>query len=260
MIENQRQRVLAAFGRAADTYDGSAQLQRRVATKVGRLAHEAVVRATRVLEIGCGTGFLSEIVAHTNPDADFLFTDISPLMVEACRQRLSTQGVQASYLVMDGEFFSQDPLLQEGFDAIVSSMAFQWFEDFPAALSRLVSLLRPGGRLVFSTLGSGSFREWYSVLSSLDLPWKGRHYPDLTVLAEGAAQLVSHAHFFGDSMPVACERGLYFLRELKAIGAHVGLGQQEVLTATQLRRAIREFDTRASGCVTYHILFGDMEK
>src|SRR3546814_14322438 len=60
---------------------------------------------------------------------------------------------------MDGEA----PIFEgEWFDLILSSLAFQWFDDLGGAVGRLAGLLRPGGSLIFSTLGRGSFARWRS--------------------------------------------------------------------------------------------------
>jgi malonyl-CoA O-methyltransferase len=45
----------------------------------------------RVLEIGCGTGFLSEALLARLPAASLTATDIAPAMLERARQRLGAR-------------------------------------------------------------------------------------------------------------------------------------------------------------------------
>ena len=147
--------IAATFSAAADTYDFSADAQRQVAAMLAaRVGGIGMPTAPHVLEIGCGTGFLTENLRSLLPGAQWLLTDISERMVARCRARF---GDNAAVMVMDGE----RPSLKAGsFDLICSSLAFQWFENLGDALARLRPLLAPGGHLMFATLAEDSFREW----------------------------------------------------------------------------------------------------
>ena len=158
--------VAAAFSAAAESYDAGADIQRLVADRLARRIKALTLPASaRILEIGCGTGFLSSELTGIEA-ADLVITDISGAMLARCRQRLGTQS--ARFLVMDGE--NPNPAAGSGFDLICSSLAFQWFDDLSVALTRLASLLAPGGYLAFATLGAESFKEWHNAHLALQLP------------------------------------------------------------------------------------------
>ena len=222
--------VAAAFSAAVDTYDRSADAQRRVAsTLAGRIGKLNLPQNPRVLEIGCGTGFLTENL----PSGRWLLTDISERMVARCHARFN----DATVMVMDGE----RPSLAPGtFDLICSSLAFQWFDDLEAALGRLSALLAPGGHLVFTTLANDSFREWREAYPL------ARTYPTVDTLRR-----------FGDVEEERFTReypdALAFLDHWRQIGADLPHAGQRPLSPGALRRALRPFETGIS--VTYHVAY-----
>src|SRR3546814_2238188 len=80
---------------------------------------------------------------------------------------------------MDGEW----PCFEgQWFDLIISSLAFQWFDNLTGALERLYALLRPGGSILFSTMAERSFAEWRAVHERFGLTAGTPHYPSLEVL------------------------------------------------------------------------------
>lgn len=256
MTSQRLQRVRNAFDRAAGTYDAHANVQRIAARRVADLALSACRReAPRVLEIGCGTGYVArEYLSARGTCSDYLCTDIAPAMVQACRERLAGMGLKASFSILDGE----NPNSDERFDLIVSSLAFQWFVDLKGAIGRLAACLNPGGVLVFSTLGRRTFSEWRSVLDALALPCGTPRYPesaDLLSAREGVLELSSE--LVSESFP----DGKSFLRSLKSIGAGVPEEGSAHLTAAELRLALRTLEEQFSARgepvrITYEVLYG----
>jgi SAM-dependent methyltransferase len=70
----------------------------------------------RVLELGCGDGYLGCLLAKCG--MDYRGVDIAPGMVEAARERARAQGVNAWFGVMD----IHDPSIEDSFDAIIALM------------------------------------------------------------------------------------------------------------------------------------------
>jgi ubiquinone/menaquinone biosynthesis C-methylase UbiE len=99
----------------------------------------ALSPGSAVLEVGCGTGQLTERLACSG----FRLTaiDIGPSMIAAARRRLA--GADVSFQVTSFE----DLAAADGsFDLIISSAAFHWI-DPEVAFSKSARLLRPGGWL-----------------------------------------------------------------------------------------------------------------
>lgn len=239
----RKRRVVRAFSRAASTYDRAAAVQRQVADTLCDFV-VAEPPGKRILEIGCGTGLLSERLLVRLPKREWILTDISPEMLARCRERIGERD-EVSYRVMDGE----RPTLGEGtVDAIVSSLAMQWFDDAEAALSRLRRCLAPGGRLVFSTVGEETFHEWRSALHRAGGPRRSSPFVS-------ARELARHATILGEArIPARFAGGGAFLRSLADLGATVPARGQEPLPPGLLRRAIASFE----GVATYHILYAEL--
>ena len=166
--------VARRFGDAAGRYERHAGLQREVAEELAaRIARLPLPDRPRILEIGCGTGFLAEALARRLGPAQWTLTDVSPAMLETARQRLALPGT-CRFLAMDGEH--PDAGLGE-FDLICSSMAVQWFGDLDAGLARLGGLLAEGGWMAVATLADGTFSEWRAVHANHGVDAAVRDYP-----------------------------------------------------------------------------------
>lgn len=253
MIEAWKSRVASAFGTAADDYDRIGRVQWAVAHELARrLALAPLPEKPRVLEIGCGTGFLTASLLPCLPGAHWLATDIAPEMVWACERRFAGRP-HFEARVMDGEA----PDLPPGsFDLVCSSMAAQWFTDLPAALAELWALVRPGGFLAVSTLGVETFAEWRAACAACDVAPATPEYPDAATYAGwlgDGAEVVETRHQAESSSSFT------FLQDLKALGAHVSRKGVTPTPPGTLRRVMRQAGMRGFAA-TYHVLHGIRRK
>ena len=241
-------RLLRAFDAAAASYDANAPIQRAVAGRLAeRIAGLALPARPRVLEIGCGTGFLSEALRRRLPAADWTLTDLSPAMLAACRAKLGDPA-DSTFLVVDGEHPAL--ALADSFDLVCASLAFQWFEDLPGALGRLTALLRPGGWLAFSTLAEGTLQEWRQAHADLGLQTGTPDFPSIEALDAmlgGRTDQERLVHVQPDARA--------FVRGLKAIGAAAPATGRMPLKPADLKRAMARFDALGAAS-TYHVAYG----
>jgi len=151
--------VKNAFSRAASRYDNLAKLQWRVASDLmcGKTVR-CIESGEAVLDLGAGTGFVGRLLpaaAKTN----FVQVDISLHMLE---KAIANPGscVQAD---MDAL-----PLQDEAFDFVVSSLSLQWSRDVHALMDSCHTLLKPGGKMLFSTILPGSLNEITQAWKAID--------------------------------------------------------------------------------------------
>ncbi|MEC3911768.1 methyltransferase domain-containing protein [Sphingobium sp. CR2-8] len=244
----RKQRISDAFGAAAAHYDGHAGPQRLAATLVADLAYRQKPDGiAHILEIGCGTGFLTRDIQGRWPGVDLMATDISPGMLE---QAASNGRVAGRFMTMDGE---APPFEGPWFDLILSSLAFQWFDDLGGAIARLAELLRPGGSLIFSTMGQGSFARWRAAHAECGLVAGVPDYPSLDALR---AMLGGHddAFAFDETYPLACKGARGLIAHLKGIGAVVPQEGRKPLGPGDLRRVMTAFEAEG-GTDSYQVLF-----
>lgn len=238
--------VRHAFARATG-YHQRAVVQRRVAGQLAaRLGELPLPPRPRILELGCGTGFLSTELQKQWPDGHLLLTDLAPAMVARCRAHGAHLPGCPGFAAMDGEH----PAVAPGWDLITASLAFQWFGDLTAALHGFHDLLAPGGWLGFATLGEGTFAEWRRACAQAGVPCGTPRYPGAGELARcwpgGAAGVTETL------LRVPYADGLAFVRELGAIGARTPVVGYPAQGPAPLRRVLRTLDHEWS--VTYHIL------
>lgn len=123
-----------------------------------------------VLDVGCGTGSLSALVAEAGHRVTGV--DISPRMVDRARAKLSAAGLPARFLVGDA---AAPPTGDERFDALLSRHLVWTLPDPWAALADWTARVRPGGTLI---LVEGRWQESGRagvgyVAGAEALPWHG---------------------------------------------------------------------------------------
>jgi SAM-dependent methyltransferase len=99
-------------------------------------------RPAEVLDLGCGTGSLTLLVAELGHQVRGV--DIAPAMVAAARAKLASAGAAAAVELGD----AADPPGHAGtYDVVLARHVLWALPDPSTALARWVRLLRPGGRL-----------------------------------------------------------------------------------------------------------------
>lgn len=204
----------------AQTYDRVADPQARWGRVV--LDRLPLAGTERVLDAGCGTGRVTEMLVARLPGGQVIALDASPSMIEAARRRLARYGDRIEYVVADLE---TPLLLSEPVDAILSTATFHWITDHTALFANLAAALRPGGWLVAQCGGAGNIASVQRVLMGLGDGWLGPiHFagPEETSRRLEAAGFVEVNCWLTDE-PTRFERGEPFETFLRTVilGAHL---------------------------------------
>lgn len=148
-----KRRLGRNFSRQAWRYDRYARVQRYMAERL--LSYlQAVDRPwRRILEIGCGTGYLTRLLRQAFPEAHLTAIDLALPAIREARQQLGSIP-RLAWVVADGE----QPL-RGYFDLITSNSVFQWFMQPVPTCQHYWECLNPGGWLIFATLGPDTFQE-----------------------------------------------------------------------------------------------------
>jgi len=102
----------------------------------------ALVRAgpgACAVDLGCGTGELTQLLAESLPGSDVVGIDASAAMLEKAAPR-ARPGLRFERSTIED--------LTGSFDLVFSNAALQWCADHATLFARLYALLRPGGQFV----------------------------------------------------------------------------------------------------------------
>lgn len=143
----------------ARTYDQSSEPQQAWASEVlARL--EGIAKDATAMDVGCGTGRVTEALLALVPRGRVLAIDASTDMVALARRRLGDRAQVYCQDVLDLE-------LDEPVDAIVSTAALHWVRDHERLWARLAQALRPAGVLEVQCGGEGNIDRVRAVIEAV---------------------------------------------------------------------------------------------
>jgi ubiquinone/menaquinone biosynthesis C-methylase UbiE len=116
---------------------------------VGRAAELAVsadAAPRRVLDVGCGTGYMLRLLAARYPQAaELAGIDAAPSMIETAEQSADDGRLRFTVGVAE-----RLPFPDHAFDLVVSTTSFDHWTDQPAGVRECARVLAPGGHLVLA--------------------------------------------------------------------------------------------------------------
>jgi len=116
----------------------------------------------RVLDAGCGSGRVTQLLLDRLPRGHVVAVDAAPSMVEQARAAL---GERATVYRSD----LQELTVAEPVDAVFSNAVFHWLSDHDRLFERLFAALKPGGRLVAQCGGEGNVDRFHDVAREVAL-------------------------------------------------------------------------------------------
>lgn len=115
-----------------------------------------------VLDCGCGTGPMIQILHGKYPDKHYVGIDLTPEMVRVAQTK---QLSNAGFLVGDSENL---PFAEESFDAVICTNSFHHYPHPQNFFNSAYRVLRRGGRLILRDYTSSNFVVW--LMNHLELP------------------------------------------------------------------------------------------
>jgi trans-aconitate 2-methyltransferase len=117
-----------------------------------------------VLDIGCGDGRATALIAERLPRGSVFGVDKSANMIAlAAEQFPPAAHPSLTFRQMDATHLE----LPRAFDVAFSSAALHWVDDHEAMLRGVRSCLRPGGRMLFQMGGRGNIVEALTVVDAV---------------------------------------------------------------------------------------------
>ncbi|HVV69188.1 MAG TPA: malonyl-ACP O-methyltransferase BioC [Gammaproteobacteria bacterium] len=149
---------------AAATYDSVAIIAREVARRLDARLDFMRIQPQVILDLGAGTGYSSGFLAKRYPEAQIIAVDFAESMLKQAQKNHSAQP-EITWICADAE---QLPLPEFSVDLVVSNFMLPWCEDIEAVLAETQRVLKPGGLLLFSTLGPDTLQELRASWAEVD--------------------------------------------------------------------------------------------
>lgn len=257
----------SAFGQAADSYDAVAELQRLTADEMLSRLPFLAISPENVLDLGCGTGRNLPHLQQQYPKARVWALDIAEAMLKYARQQHAGHSRLSRWLPGRSvkPFITGDaenlPFADNSFDLVFANLTLQWCQPTKSFLE-LQRVLKPGGCLMFSTLGPDTLTELRQAWAAVD---ESPHVNQFLDMHDVGDAMTSAA--FGDVVLDVDMQRFHFdsikavMRSLKDLGAHnVSQGRRRTLTGkqrfTQMQAQYETFRENAGLPVSYEVVYG----
>ena len=127
MIQDFQKRLRRAFSHAAFNYDALTTLHKTIGRE---LVRKVVAKdpCRRVLDVGCGTGYITKKMKFYFPDAEIFGLDLAEGMLAQAQRQLLEEDIR--WVQADAAAL---PFGQEKFDIIISNLSYQWVSNLSSA-------------------------------------------------------------------------------------------------------------------------------
>lgn len=263
------------FSKAALHYDEAAVLQKMTADELDQRLDLIKVKVERLVDLGAGTGFLTEKLWARYPQAEICAVDLSESMLNRARLRFEQSYPQSSWWSAWFKttprvcFVQADayhlPLESASQDLVVTNFMLQWCGDLDSVLQEIRRVLRPEGLLMLSSLGPDTLKElrqaWVSVEGEAGhlrmSPFVDMHDLGDALVRAGFGQPVMDVERYR----LTYSQPIEVIRDLKAIGATNAQQQRArgLTGKTKFNAMLAAYEKQKQGdkvCATYEVVHG----
>jgi malonyl-CoA O-methyltransferase len=247
-----------SFAAAAAAYDEVAVLQREVGERMLERLDYMRISPGHILDLGAGTGLQSAELVKRYRNAKLVAVDLAQPMLRVARRR---SRFWRAFSCVCGDMVNL-PIADHSVDMIFSNLALQWCEDLDRVFAEFRRVLKPGGMVLFSTLGPDTLHELRSSWQAVDDYPHVNNFLDMHDIGDAMvrAQLAEPVMDV-ERITVTYDRAVDLMRDLKTLGAHnVAQARSRGLTgARQFQKVITAYEQfRREGVLpaTWEVVYG----
>lgn len=239
--------VTRRFARSTPTYDAAAIVQREMAQQLVRLIQRVAAshRFENVLELGCGTGLLTNLLVQQFAIRQLVLNDIVPDLTHVAQRYTSGRPkLQVKLFPGDMELIP----LPAHQDLVACNAVLQWAARPDTMLGTMTDCVKRGGLLAIATFGPHNLQE------TRDLTGASLHYLSLAAIQRKLAAFVELIECHEEIRTISFESAYAVLQHLKRTG--VNSLQQQSWSPRAVKEFCRVYESqfRAANSVplTYH--------
>ncbi len=176
-MENYKKRIIKSFDNKAHSYEKYSVVQQEVSRRLIERIKLLKCSPQNILDIGSGTGNLSEQLKLNFKKSNIFCLDISEKMLNKCKSK----NFDLSTICADTEFLPIKPFT---FDLIISSFTFQWCKNLKKVFSDIKKLLTDKGVFIFSTVGPDTLIEVKNIFKEIDDDQHVNEFLDMHIIGD----------------------------------------------------------------------------
>lgn len=241
-LRPNKQQMRAAFEQSAQSYDAVAILQREVADRLLERLDILKMVPDTILDLGSGTGYCSEKLSQQYPKARITSLDLATAMVDKTRARFSKWSrFRRAHQFVCGDAESL-PFADNSFEMIFSSLTIQWCSDLEKTFSEMKRVLKPGGVVLYTTLGPDTLKELRTSWAAVDEQVHVNTFLDMHDVGDAMLRArLAEPVMDMEQLTMTYDDAMTLMRDLKTLGAHnVNPGRQHGLTAPKKLKAVMQ--------------------
>jgi malonyl-CoA O-methyltransferase len=253
-----RRAVERSFDRASHQRAAAGAWSAKIANELLERLQFFSLEPRVIIDLGCGVGAPAAQLRRRYPRARVVAVDSVFAMAREARRRQRFWR-RFDCVCADGRAL---PLAAQSVDLVYSNLMLQWCDAPEALFAQVQRVLRPGGLMLFSTLGPDTLHELRSAWASAD------HASHVSAFAD-MPQLAAAMSAAGLSEPVMdreIQQTHYphvraLMNELRTLGArHAGADRRRTLTGrTRLQNMIDAYEAARSSSgipASWEIIYG----
>ncbi|NOX43304.1 MAG: malonyl-ACP O-methyltransferase BioC [Gammaproteobacteria bacterium] len=248
--------VRSSFNNAAKSYEEVAILQREIGQRLLQRLELINIQPQRVIDIGAGIGTQSKLLAQYYKNAKIIALDLSINMLQHGKDRTNTKH---HYVCGDAECL---PFANESLDLIFSNLTLQWCNNLDHTFFELQRILKPGGLLIFSTLGPDTLHELRSSWKTVDDYNHVNAFMDMHDIGDAMIRFqLADPVMDVENIKMTYQDVYRLMKDLKSLGAHnVTAGRPSGLTTKsriqKMQTAYEQYRQAGVLPATYEIVYG----
>ena len=160
-MKNYKSRILKSFNTRASSYDKYSLIQKEVSLRIIEKLKFIKISPKNILDLGCGTGYLSLLLKKLYPNAHITCLDFSPEMLYHCKLKEP----EFETICADIEDL---PFKTSKYDIIISSLTLHWCKETEKIFYDIYKILNKNGIFIFTTVGPDTLSELKETYKLID--------------------------------------------------------------------------------------------